>query len=80
MNHFTFALKYQLSPAGANHDDALVGIGLSGRIGLEFVRPASPAREAMESALATCAMRAPRDPASIVRSAGRSAKKSAKRV
>lgn len=59
---FTFTLMYLLP---TNHtdvlierlaeegcDDALVGVGQSGRLGLEFVREAANAREAVESALA----------------------------
>lgn len=61
---FTFTLKYQLTASNADIDalieqlveegcdDALAGVGQSGRIGLEFVREASNAREAVESALA----------------------------
>lgn len=61
---FTFTLKYQLTTSDTDIDalieqlveegcdDALVSIGQSGRIGLEFVREASNAREAVESALA----------------------------
>ncbi|OQR29686.1 hypothetical protein BWR59_19670 [Pseudomonas sp. Bc-h] len=33
-------------------DDALVGVGQFGRLGLEFIRETANAREAMESALA----------------------------
>lgn len=61
---FTFTLKYQLTTSDTDIDalieqlveegcdDALVGTGQSGRLGLEFVREASNAREAVESALA----------------------------
>lgn len=61
---FTFTLKYQLTTSDTDIDalieqlveegcdDALVGVGQSGRIGLEFVREASNAREAVGSALA----------------------------
>lgn len=61
---FAFTLKYQLTTSDTDIDalieqlveegcdDALVGIGQSGRIGLEFVREASNVREAVESALA----------------------------
>ncbi len=61
---FTFTLKYQLTTSDTDIDalieqlveegcdDALVGFGQSGRIGLEFVREASNAREAVGSALA----------------------------
>lgn len=61
---FTFTLKYQLTTSETDIDalieqlveegcdDALVGVGQSGRIGLEFVREASNAREAVGSALA----------------------------
>ena len=61
---FTFTLKYQLPThdtdtdalierlAEQGCDDALVGVGQPGRLGLEFVREAASAREAVESALA----------------------------
>lgn len=60
---YTFTLKYQLadqaSPgdvllerlADAGCDDALIGLGIPGRIALEFIREASSAQQAMESAL-----------------------------
>jgi predicted DNA-binding transcriptional regulator AlpA len=61
---FTFTLKYQLPTndtdtdalieklAEEGCDDALVGVGQPGRLGLEFVRESATAREAVESALA----------------------------
>jgi len=61
---YTFTLKYQLPEHDANHaelverlgaagcDDALVGVGLPGRIALEFVRDADSAESALMSALA----------------------------
>lgn len=60
---YTFTLKYKLSQQDANHDelverlgaagcdDALVGLGLPGRIALEFTREASSAEVALVSAL-----------------------------
>ena len=60
---YTFTLKYQLSDEDCSHEelverlgvagctDALVGVGRPGRIGLEFVREAHSAEEAMRSAL-----------------------------
>ncbi|VWX60286.1 putative DNA-binding protein [Burkholderiales bacterium 8X] len=60
---YTFTLRYRLAEidgpvdsllqvlAAAGCDDALVGIGLPGRIALEFVREASDAREAVLSAM-----------------------------
>jgi len=61
---FTFTLKYHLSNSSDDTDalverlaeegcdDALVGIGQTGRLALEFTREAASAREAIESALA----------------------------
>lgn len=60
---YVFTLKYQLTDdddtdalierlGAAGCDDALVGIGQRGRLALEFIREASCAREAVESALA----------------------------
>lgn len=61
---FLFTLKCQLSTndtdihtlieqlAEEGCEDALVGVGQSGRLVLKFVREAPTAREAMESALA----------------------------
>lgn len=61
---FTFTLKYQLAEndcdpealverlGEAGCDDALVGIGQSGRLALEFTREANRAKEAVRSALA----------------------------
>jgi hypothetical protein len=61
---YTFTLKYQLADADADHetiverlgaagcDDALVGLGLPGRLALEFVRDAESAEAALASALA----------------------------
>ncbi|HKS11402.1 MAG TPA: DNA-binding protein [Pseudomonas sp.] len=61
---FTFTLKYQLATrepdmdalleclADAGCDDALVGVGQSGRLALEFVREAATAEIAVNSALA----------------------------
>ena len=59
---YEFTLKYQLNEnedtdallerlAKAGCDDALVGVGQPGRLALAFVREASTAREAIESAL-----------------------------
>ncbi|WP_455819908.1 helix-turn-helix transcriptional regulator [Pseudomonas cerasi] len=61
---YTFTLKYQLVGqteeardaiverlAEAGCDDALIGLGIPGRIALEFIREASSAQQAMESAL-----------------------------
>ncbi|MTD28566.1 helix-turn-helix transcriptional regulator [Erwinia sorbitola] len=60
---YTFTLKYQLSDqaeisdeligrlATAGCDDALIGLGIPGRIALEFIREAPSAQQAMESAL-----------------------------
>ena len=59
-----FTLKYRLSANDENHDalverlyeagcdDALVGLGVPGQLGLEFIREASSAEEAILSALA----------------------------
>lgn len=59
---FTFTLKYQLQASDTDAlvervaeeggDDALVGVGRSGRLSLEFARDAGSAKEAVESALA----------------------------
>jgi len=61
---FTFTLKYQYQLqaietdalierlAAVGCDDALVGVGQPGHLGLEFTRKASSAEEAVESALA----------------------------
>jgi len=61
---FTFTLHYQLTShesdvdalverlAEEGCDDALVGIGLPGRLALEFVREAFSAHEAIEGAIA----------------------------
>lgn len=61
---YTFTLKYQLADdSGDQHalverlgeegcDDALVGIGMPGRMALEFTREAADAGEAIRSALA----------------------------
>lgn len=60
---FTFTLKYQLTEVDhdpvalverlgeAGCDDALVGVGLPGRLALEFVRNAESAEAALRSAL-----------------------------
>lgn len=60
---YTFTLKYQLSEqdsdpdtllerlGSASCDDALVGVGLPGRLALEFSREAQSAEEAIQSAL-----------------------------
>lgn len=60
---FTFTLKYQLTEVDhdpvalverlgeAGCDDALVGVGLPGRLALEFVRDAQSAEAALRSAL-----------------------------
>lgn len=59
---YEFTLKYQLIEdedldalverlAEAGCEDALVGIGQPGRLSLEFIRQASSARQAIESAL-----------------------------
>lgn len=59
---FSFTLKYQLQASDTDAlvgrvaeegcDDALVGVGRSGRFSLEFAREAGSAKEAVESALA----------------------------
>lgn len=61
---FTFTLNYQLAPdesdmdalvyrlAEEGCDDALVGIGLPGRLALEFIREAFSAHEAIQGAIA----------------------------
>ncbi len=61
---YEFTLKFKLDSADANYDDiverlgaagctdALVGIGVVGHLGLEFVREAVSAEEAMLSAIA----------------------------
>lgn len=61
---YEFTLKYRLDPQDADHDavverlgvagctDALVGLGVAGHLGLEFVREADSAEEAILSALA----------------------------
>jgi hypothetical protein len=61
---FTFTLHYQLTShesdvdalverlAEEGCDDALVGIGLPGRLALEFVREAFSAHEAIKGAIA----------------------------
>lgn len=68
---YTFELKYQLDPSDADPnaiverlgeagcDDALVGLGLPGRVALEFVRDAQSAEAAMMSALADVARALP---------------------
>lgn len=60
---YIFTLKYQLVEqkgasdalidklAEAGCDDALIGLGIPGRIALEFIRDAPSAQQAMESAL-----------------------------
>jgi hypothetical protein len=60
---YTFILRYQLSVgdrdpdtlverlAAAGCKDALIGIGMPGRLSLEFTREADSAEEAMRSAL-----------------------------
>ena len=60
---YTFTLKYQLSEVDSNHDevverlgaggcdDALIGLGMPGRIALEFAREALSADNAIRSAL-----------------------------
>jgi len=60
---FTFTLNYELTSdesdmdalmerlAEEGCDDALVGVGLPGRLALEFVREAPFARKAIESAI-----------------------------
>lgn len=70
MMEYEFTLRYQLSDgenveallerlAEASCDDALVGIGQPGRLALAFVREATSAKEAMESALADVRRAAP---------------------
>jgi predicted DNA-binding transcriptional regulator AlpA len=61
---YEFTLKFKLHPTDANHDelverlgaagctDALVGLGVTGHLGLEFVREAESAKEAVLSAMA----------------------------
>ena len=60
---FTFTLKYELtsdesdmdtlmeSLAEEDRDDALIGVGLPGRLALEFVREAPSADDAIEGAI-----------------------------
>jgi predicted DNA-binding transcriptional regulator AlpA len=60
---YAFNLKFKLAPQEADHDaimmrlgaagcdDALVGLGLAGHVGLEFIREAETAEEAILSAL-----------------------------
>jgi predicted DNA-binding transcriptional regulator AlpA len=60
---YTFTLKYQLSPeakdidllieklAEAGCEDALIGTGRAGRLGLEFTREATSAKAAVQSAI-----------------------------
>lgn len=60
---YTFTLKYQLANraddpdalveqlAEAGCDDALIGIGVPGRVALEFIRSAPSAQQAIESAV-----------------------------
>lgn len=60
---YTFTLKYQLADdaedrdllverlAVAGCDDALIGLGIAGRMALEFMREALSAEQAIESAL-----------------------------
>jgi len=60
---YTFTLKYQLAKraedadalveqlAEAGCDDALIGIGVPGRVALEFIRSAPSAKQAIESAV-----------------------------
>ncbi|WP_449758330.1 helix-turn-helix transcriptional regulator [Erwinia persicina] len=60
---YTFTLKYQLADqapsadvlverlATAGCEDALIGLGIPGRMALEFIREAPSAGQAMESAL-----------------------------
>ncbi|MGO4175727.1 helix-turn-helix transcriptional regulator [Bosea sp. TAF32] len=64
MRDYTFTLKYRLADDDQDPDmiverlgeagctDALVGIGIVGRLALEFTREASSAQEAVRSALA----------------------------
>jgi hypothetical protein len=64
MMEYEFTLKYKLDPKDADHDelverlgaagctDALVGLGVAGHLGLEFVREAASAEDAILSALA----------------------------
>jgi predicted DNA-binding transcriptional regulator AlpA len=61
---YEFTLNFKLDPKDANHDelverlgaagctDALVGLGVAGQLGLEFVREADSAEDAILSALA----------------------------
>lgn len=61
---YTFTLTYRLLPEGQNVgdlierlgadgcDDALVGVGQSGRMALEFTREADSAQAAIQNALA----------------------------
>ncbi|SHM57812.1 hypothetical protein SAMN05216593_101613 [Pseudomonas asturiensis] len=58
---FTFTLKYELQASDTDAlverlaeegcNDALVGVGQSGRLSLEFAREAGSVKEAVESAL-----------------------------
>jgi hypothetical protein len=61
---YEFTLNFKLDPRDANHDDlverlgaagctdAMVGLGVAGQLGLEFVREADSAEDAILSALA----------------------------
>lgn len=60
---YTFNLKFKLAPGEVDHDaimmrlgesgcdDALVGLGVAGHVGLEFIREAETAEDAILSAL-----------------------------
>lgn len=64
MMEYTFTLKYRLPESETDMDalverlgkagctDALIGIGMPGRLGLEFSREAKTAQEAIRSAFA----------------------------
>jgi hypothetical protein len=68
---YTFTLKYALTPSVADIDavmarlgahgctDAIVGVGQPGRIALEFIRSASSAHAALQSALTDVAKAIP---------------------
>lgn len=65
--NFNFTLIYQLSPhdadqeaiverfGAAGHTDVLIGLGVSGCLALEYMRPAKDADEALQGALSEVA-------------------------
>lgn len=76
MTEFSFVLKYRLSPEDCVADeiverlgeagctDAFVGIGVAGRLALDFTREAESAQKAVTSALRDTRRRCPRRPSS----------------